>query len=90
MAPGVEKEPHEGHEGDEHSPQVNRAAQRFWRSAAWHRPPTVAEALGGDARRLPDLVRKALCHVSCSALGGADLRPRESRSPGPTVQRERQ
>lgn len=45
-----------------------RAAQRTGRSAAWHRPPTVAEAPKVDARRLPDFDRNALCHGSCSAL----------------------
>jgi hypothetical protein len=50
---------------------VQPAAQRTWRSAAWHRPPTVAGAPNVDARMLPDPDWNALCHVSCSALLGS-------------------
>jgi hypothetical protein len=46
------------------------AAQRTGRSAAWHRPATVAEAPKVDARRLPGIERNTLCHVRCSALLG--------------------
>ena len=41
------------------------------RSAARHRPPTVAEAPEVDARMLPDFDRSALCHVSRSTLLGS-------------------
>jgi hypothetical protein len=41
---------------------------RTERPAAWHRPPTIAEAPQVGARRLPDLDWNAPCHTSYSAL----------------------
>ena len=55
------------------------AAQRTGRSAAWHRPPTAAEAPKVDARRLPDSDWNSLCHVSCSASLGRTLEPEPHR-----------
>ena len=43
------------------------AVERIWRSAAWYRPPTAAEAPNVDARRLPEFDWNALCRISCSA-----------------------
>ena len=49
------------------------AAYRTGRSAARHRPPTVAEAPRFDAKRLPDLDWNALGHGSCSVFWDGGL-----------------